>query len=91
MHWRMTATGKFYDAGEHTVVYFDTASGDTHLISDFAAFLLRSLVEQSLTTSEVSALVAPQFDMQADNRGEITAAVASVLEELRVLDIIYAD
>ena len=91
MRWRMTAAGQFYDAGESTVVMFDATSGDTHLISDFAATLLRSLAKSALSTEELAAAIAPLLDSNADDRGEIATAVRTVLEELRALDIVCAE
>ena len=59
MNWRINSPGLTYDCGDGNVIYFDTASGDTHLISDFAAHLIRQIADHSPDTSELMALIAP--------------------------------
>jgi len=86
MKWRNESRGRFYDANESTVVYFDSHSGDTHLLSDFAAYVLQQFDHQPLTTDElvgqISATIVPE------NFPDLREALAGVLKELVALDIL---
>jgi PqqD family protein of HPr-rel-A system len=86
MKWRIDSMGRLYDANEDTVVYFDSHSGDTHLLSDFAAYVMQQLDEQPLTTDELVNKISPAIE--SSNVPELTKAVAGVLEELVALDIL---
>jgi hypothetical protein len=88
MKWKAGSIGKFYECGESTVVYFDLASGDTHLISDFAAFLIRNIAaaERSLDLGEIIALVTD--DIEPQDLMELSNAIPGVLTELANLDIV---
>jgi PqqD family protein of HPr-rel-A system len=86
MKWRIDSMGRFYDPDEDTVVYFDAHSGDTHLLSDFAAYVMRQIDEQPLTTEELVSKLSPAIE--SSNILELTDAVSSVLEELLALDIL---
>ena len=86
MKWRIESIGRFYDANESTVVYFDSHSGDTHLLSDFAAYLMRQLFEQPLTTEELVNQISHSID--TENISDLKATVSGVLEELLSLDIL---
>jgi PqqD family protein of HPr-rel-A system len=81
--------GRIYDAGEGDVVYFDSNSGDTHLLSDFAAYILRTFNTRSLTTEQLLNEVTP--DIESGDAIELEAAVSNVLSELHNLDILIAD
>ena len=78
--------GRFYNPAEDTVVYFDSHSGDTHLISDFAAYVMQQLDDQPLTTEELVKRISPAIE--SSNIPELTMAVSGVLEELVALDIV---
>ena len=86
MKWRYESRGRFYDANESTVVYFDSHSGDTHLLSDFAAYVLQQFDHQALTTDElvdqISTTIVPE------NFSDLGEALAGVLKELVALDIL---
>jgi hypothetical protein len=86
MTWRIYSKGQLYDANESTVVYFDSYSGDTHLLSDFAGFVMQQLSNQPLTTEEV----VNQISLSVDSEGipDLEEAVTGVLEELALLDIL---
>ncbi len=86
MKWRIDSMGRFYDAHEDTVVYFDSHSGDTHLLSDFAAHVMQQLGADPLTTEELVHRISPTIE--SDNIPELTQAVSGVLEELLALDIL---
>ena len=84
--WRIDSMGRFYNPEEDTVVYFDSHSGDTHLISDFAAYVMQQLDDQPLTTEELVNQISPAIG--SSNIPELTMAVSGVLEELVALDIL---
>jgi len=81
--------GLFYDAHEDTVVYFDSRSGDTHLLSDFAAHVMQQLGDDPLTTEELVNRISPTID--SSNIPQLPEAVAVVLKELLTLDILQRE
>jgi len=88
MKWRLDSIGHFYDCGENTVVYFEPDSGDTHLISDFAAYLMRRIgeVEGALDTGQIIQLVTE--DIEPEDLADLSGAIPGILSELTGLDII---
>lgn len=86
MKWRLSSAGRFYDSYEGTVVYFDTRSGDTHLLSDFAAHLVQQFGDQLLTIEELVQQIAPS--LESADIPDLEEAVPDVLEELVALDIL---
>lgn len=86
MTWLNSCTGRFYDSNEGTVVYFDSHSGDTHLLSDFAACVMQQFDNQPLTTEELVSKMSPTIE--PGDIPDLTEAVAGVLEELVALDIL---
>lgn len=86
MKWRIHSTGRFYDANESTVVYFDSHSGDTHLLSDFAAFIMQQFGSNSLTSEELIAQISPTIDSPSGT--ELILLVEGILAELASLDIL---
>ena len=88
MKWQLRTIGKFYECGEDAIVYFDPASGDTHLISDFAAHLLQQLAHASapLNIEQIIALVAE--DVEPEDLPEFSQAIPGLLNELVDLDIV---
>jgi len=86
MKWRVESRGRIYDPGENAVVYFDTVSGDTHLLSDFAAYILDQFDEQPLTSRDLVGRVSAS--METGQFPDLEEAVAGVLEELAALDVL---
>jgi PqqD family protein of HPr-rel-A system len=86
MKWRAHSPGRIYDAGESTVVYFDSHSGDTHLLSDFAGYIMQTLTRQPMTTEELVTQLAPSFE--PDEVTNLSDIVTGVLDELVHLDIL---
>ena len=86
MKWRIDSIGRFYDPNEDTVVYFDAHSGDTHLLSGFAAYVMLQIEQQPLTTEELVNKISPAIE--SSSISESTDAVLGVLEELLALDIL---
>lgn len=89
MTWRTHSKGRLYDANESTVVYFDAYSGDTHLLTDFAGFVVQQLSRQPLTTGELMHTLADSVD--SDDILDLEEALTGVLEELVLLDILTRD
>jgi hypothetical protein len=89
MTWRIHSNGRLYDANESTVVYFDSYSGDTHLLSDFAGYVMQKLINQPLSTEELVNQISPSID--AEDIPDLEEAVTGVLEELVLLDILKRD
>lgn len=86
MKWQLQSDGRFYDANEGTVVYFDSHSGDTHLITDFAAFLIRQFNQHPLSVDEVLERIRSHID--GPNGSEFKNNVTVVLDELVSLEIL---
>lgn len=86
MKWQFHSVGRFYDANESTVVYFDSRSGDTHLLSDFAAFILQQFGDTPLTTEGI--LQHLSLAIEASGEQDLEQMVVGVLEELVSLDIL---
>ena len=84
--WQVHAAGSFYDCGEPNVVYYDPASGDTHLLSAFSAHILRRVIAGPVSTatllSELSA------DVEAEDREELADALPRLLRQLVGLGVI---
>ena len=89
MTWRIHSKGRLYDAHESTVVFFDAYSGDTHLLSDFAGFVMQHLAAQPLTTEELVNQILPSID--PEEIPDLEEMVSGVLEELVFLDILKQD
>jgi PqqD family protein of HPr-rel-A system len=86
MKWQIDSMGRFYDPDEGMVVYFDPASGDTHLISDFAAYLIQQFTDQPMGIEALIKQISPDID--PGDLLELTQATPNVLEELVTLDIL---
>ena len=86
MKWRIESKGQFYDANESTVVYFDSNSGDTHLLSDFAAYVLQQFDNRFLSLDELEDQILPTID--PEQLPELRGAITGVLNELVTLDIV---
>jgi len=86
MKWQIDSVGQFYDPGEDMAVYFDPASGDTHLISHFAAYLIRQFSDQPMGIEALIKQISPDID--PSDLIELTQATPDLLEELVTLDIL---
>ena len=86
MKWRIESKGRFYDANESTVVYFNSNSGDTHLLSDFAAYVLQQFDGYPLTIDELADQISPTIE--PDQFSDVKVAISGVLNELVTLDIL---
>lgn len=88
MKWQIHANWEVYDRGEESVVLYDTASGDTHLISAFAYHLLSALAARPLGTQELVESLSANID-NAD-APELATAVPDILKQLAELDLVSA-
>jgi hypothetical protein len=86
MKWRKDSSGRFYDANESSVVYFDSHTGDTHLLSDFAAYVVQQFGDQPLTTEQLTNQILPTIE--SGDTAQLIDALSGVLEELVTLDIL---
>ena len=86
MQWYASTPGAFYDCDEATVVYFHPPSGNTHLVSDFAAYLIRQLALEPMTVEQIAGQLAP-IVAPHDHQG-VANALPDLLDDLARLDII---
>lgn len=88
MSWKVESMGLFYACDESMVVYFDLASGDTHLVSDFAAYLIQRIAREArpVDCEELVSLIAA--DIEPADLPELTQAIPDILDELASLDIV---
>jgi hypothetical protein len=88
MKWQTTSLGEFYDRGEDSVVYYDPVSGGTHLISEFAAYLIQQIADTPLSTEHI---IEGLPDIAAENLPALSASIPEILSQLTDLDIIRHD
>jgi PqqD family protein of HPr-rel-A system len=84
MLWHIESSGLVYDPGEETVIYFDTASGDTHLLTDLAAFVIEEIRKSPVSQDALVERIAPLLDGEDVDTSRL---LEGVLEDLRLLDI----
>lgn len=83
MAWRLTSPGREYNRDEGLAIYFHPASGNTHLISDLAASVLRVMAAGPLSNEDLVACHA-----EALGELDITERVRLIDDVLRELTII---
>ena len=88
MKWQLCSIGQFYDCSEETVVYFDSASGDTHLINDFAAYLIQQIANLNRPVCSEELITLITADIEPADLSELTLAIPDILSELAALDIV---
>ncbi|MCB1679196.1 MAG: HPr-rel-A system PqqD family peptide chaperone [Halioglobus sp.] len=86
MQWYAGTPGEFYDCDEATVVYFHPPSGNTHLITAFAAYLLRELARRPMTLEQLLQYAASAT--AADDYRSVSCALPGLLQDLVQLDIL---
>lgn len=86
MKWQITTMGRIYDPGEGSAVYYDHRTGDTHLLTDFAAFLISQLGSQAHSEQDVVETIREHFE--ADEQTSVPELVHQVLKDLHALDIV---
>jgi PqqD family protein of HPr-rel-A system len=86
MDWHLTSPGKLYDRNESLLVYFHFASGNTHLISEFAGELLAFLRETPCSSERVCDRFEGRFtDIDAFDRAQV---IDDNLQALEAIDLI---
>ena len=88
MKWQIHSIGQFYDRSEEMVVYFDSASGDTHLINDFAAYLIQQIANLNRPVCSEELITLVTADIEPTDLSELTLAIPDILSELAALDIV---
>ena len=88
MKWQIYSLGQFYDCSEGMVVYFDSASGDTHLINDFAAYLIKQIANLNRPVCNEELITLITADIEPADLSELTLAIPDILSELVALDIV---
>jgi len=91
MKWHINSIGQFYDCDEDMVVYFDPASGDTHLISDFAAYLIQRIAGRDRPVENEELIKLITGDIEPAELSELAQAIPGILSELATLDIVAPD
>lgn len=91
MKWQIGSLGLFYACGESMTVYFNPTSGDTHLVSDFAAYLIEQIAQQDHPVDQEEIIQLISADIQPADLAELSGAVPGILGELASLDIVVQD
>ena len=84
--WRACSQGITYEADDGFVVYFDTASGRTHLIKEVAAWLLSELTATPLAEEQLQSRVVSQ--VESVTGPEAKKLLDTIVEELQSFDLI---
>lgn len=86
MLWHSCSEGFFYDRNEGLTVFFDSASGNTHLVDDFALKILKILSVSPLSPEAIKKECTDQMlDLASDEQDQL---IEDVLHELHSLDLI---
>ena len=86
MLWHACSEGLVFDRDEGVAVFYDSASGNTHLIDDFALKILRILSISPLSPETIKKDCADQMtDLTADEQDRL---IEDILHELHSLDLI---
>jgi len=86
MLWRVCSEGLVFDRDEGVAVFFDSASGNTHLINGFALKILRLLSVSPLSSELIKRECADQ--MVGLGCDEQDLLIEDMLNELHSLDLI---
>ena len=86
MKWQIQSAGEIYDRGDESIIYYDPMSGGTHLISDFAGYIIQKIAANPLSTEQVIELLSSDADIEACT--ELQTAVPDILGQLAELEII---
>lgn len=87
MYWRLCAPGRLYDRKEGLAIYFNTASGDTHLINELAATLLGKLAPGPVSQNELLVWLSDVVvDVQPSECPSILDKILGELETLRIIE-----
>lgn len=87
MHWHIESPGQFYRDDTDSAVYFNPASGDTHLLGQLAVYVLDQLREQPLELEGLAEKLSHETDMP---KAELRRNLQAIIEDLATLDIVQA-
>ncbi len=88
MKWRACSQGQTYDSGDGLVVYFDPASGRTHLINEVADWLLAELAINSLTTEQIlSHFMSHSLEITGSEAEELVTAQIRALQSFDLIEV----
>ena len=76
-----------YDREEPVVVYFHPASGDTHLVSDFAGDVLRQLAVSDLSIEDLVAYYQETLT-ESSSEADRTTLIQDTLHQLVAVDLV---
>jgi PqqD family protein of HPr-rel-A system len=88
MKWHLASIGQIYECGETTVAYFEPASGDTHLISAFAAHLVQQLGRAPAPLGIQEIISQIKDDIEPEDLQGLAQDLSAILNELADLDIV---
>lgn len=84
-YWKPASPGRIYAPEDNPVVWFDTGSGDTHLIDALAAEALALLASGPLTKQELAFRLSTREDgAEADHEAHID----ELLKALATVDLV---
>ena len=86
MTWRLTSPGREYNRDEGVAIYFHPASGNTHLVSDLAASVLRVMAAGPLSNEDLVAFHAEALaEVGATERPGL---IDEILRDLAIIDLV---
>lgn len=86
MLWHSCSKGFFYDRNEGLAVFFDSASGNTHLVDDLALKILKILSVSPLSPEAIKKECTDQMVGLASHEQDLL--LEDVLHELHSIDLI---
>jgi len=88
MKWYTCSPGKIYNGNDSLAVYFDPASGDTHLLGESGIYVLELLLAQPLSTDNLMHTIAEASPELSNVERE--QMLDDVLQNLQSFDLIEA-
>ena len=86
MKWQIETPGLFYDNNEEFAVYFDSKTGNTHLVSELAAHLIRQFADRPLDLDDIIEKLS--LNLSSEDLPELPKVIPNILNELFALDIV---
>ena len=86
MQWHVEVMGEFYECEETSIVYYDPANGDTHLLNEFAGHIVKLLSSEPMSTEQLVEQISPDID--PTELKDMAAQLPALLNELLSFDII---
>lgn len=89
MIYSVEVPGRFYDCRESSIVYFDLQTGDTHLVNNFTAHVIRVLADHPMDFNRLIENLAS--DVEAEDRSSMAEVLPGILDELISLNMIVRE